>query len=79
MRAGLGNRSQIGNIDGLRQGSLVWCVKKGIERDVLEDLVDSEFVRIEKHCMVCIFIIDCRVWYGRVCGNAQMDQNLKSE
>jgi hypothetical protein len=45
----LGNETKIGNIDGLLQGSLVGCIKDCIERDVLQNFVDSEFMRVENH------------------------------
>ena len=47
------NESQIGDVDGLLQGALVRSIEKSIERNVLEDLVDSEFVGIEKHDLCC--------------------------
>ena len=43
------NLAKIGNIDGSLEACLVGSVKDGIQRNVLENLVDSEFVRIEHH------------------------------
>jgi hypothetical protein len=49
VRTGFRDQPQIGNVDSLLQCALVGSVEKRIEWDVLEDLVDSEFVGIEKH------------------------------
>lgn len=45
----LGNQSEIGNVDRPGKTPLVRGVEDSIERDVFEDLVDPQLVRIEHH------------------------------
>jgi len=49
VRSGLGNQAQVGNIDRLADGRFVRGVKNDVERDVLEDFVQPELVRVEHH------------------------------
>jgi hypothetical protein len=45
----LGNSTEIGNIYGTAKARLVRGIKDGIQRNVLENLVDSQLVWIEQH------------------------------
>ena len=49
MSSGLCNETKVRNVDCLFQGALVWSVKDRIERNVLQDFVHAELVRIENH------------------------------
>jgi hypothetical protein len=49
VRTGFRDQPQIGDVDSLLQGTLIGSIEKSIEWDVLQDLVDSKFVGIEKH------------------------------
>ena len=45
----LGDSTKVRDVDGLAQARFVRRIEDGIERDVLQDLVKAEFVRIEDH------------------------------
>ena len=45
----LSAETQVRDVDSLAKARLGWRVKQGIERDVLEHFVHSEFVRIGYH------------------------------
>jgi hypothetical protein len=49
MRASFGDQTKIRNVHGLLQASLVGGVKDGIEWDLGQYLVHTEFMRIEDH------------------------------
>lgn len=49
MCSSLANGSKVGNVHSPFQSGLVWSIKDGIQRNVLEDLVDSELMRVEDH------------------------------
>mmetsp|Transcript_77669 Transcript_77669/g.225387 ORF Transcript_77669/g.225387 Transcript_77669/m.225387 type:complete len:128 (-) Transcript_77669:34-417(-) len=49
VRSSLGDKTEVCNIDGLLQSPLIRGVKNSIERDVLQQLVNAEFVGIENH------------------------------
>ena len=53
MSTSLGNCSQIGNIHRSAKARLVRGIKDGIQRNMLENLVDSQLVRIEHHLDLC--------------------------
>jgi hypothetical protein len=53
MGPGLGNGSQIGNIHRSAKACLVRGIEEGIQRNVLENLVDSQLVRIKDHLDLC--------------------------
>jgi hypothetical protein len=55
VRSGLSNSAEIGNVYRLLDRGLEWSIEKFIERNVLEHLVNAEFMRIENHAMSLIF------------------------
>jgi hypothetical protein len=49
MRASFGDQTKVRNVHGLLQASLVGSVEDGIERNLRQYLVNTEFMRIEDH------------------------------
>jgi hypothetical protein len=49
MRSCFGDQTQIRNVDGLLQARFIGCVKDGIERNLRQYFMDTEFMRIEDH------------------------------